>query len=50
MLRALLWAADPSRVSTAEAVYAFGYMGLLIAAFFVWALRLYAGNIARGAS
>jgi fluoroquinolone transport system permease protein len=49
MLRSLLWAADPANVSTAEAVYAFGYMGLLIAVFFAWALRLYADNVARGA-
>jgi fluoroquinolone transport system permease protein len=45
MLRSLLWAADPSNVSTTEATYAFGYMGLLIAVFFVWALRLYGDNI-----
>jgi len=50
MLRALLWAADPSNVSTADAIYAFGYMGLLTAIFFVWALRLYSDNIGRGAS
>jgi fluoroquinolone transport system permease protein len=50
MLRALLWAADPAKVSTAEAVYAFGYMGLLIAVFFAWALRLYADNVARSAT
>lgn len=47
MLRSLLWAADPSRVSTAEAIYAFGYMGFLIAVFFAWALRLYGDNVAR---
>jgi fluoroquinolone transport system permease protein len=50
MLRALLWAADPANVSTAEAIYAFSYMGLLIAVFFVWALRLYSDNIGRGAT
>jgi hypothetical protein len=50
VLRSLLWAADPSNVSTAEAIYAFGYMGLLITVFFVWALRLYTDNIARGAT
>jgi fluoroquinolone transport system permease protein len=48
MLRALLWAADPAKVPAAEAIYAFGYMGLLIAIFFAWALRLYGDNIARG--
>lgn len=50
MLRSLLWAADPANISAAEAAYAFGYMGLLIALLFVWALRLYADNIARGAT
>lgn len=50
MLRSLLWAADPSNISSAEAIYAFGYMGLLIVVLFVWALRLYGDNIARGAS
>jgi fluoroquinolone transport system permease protein len=50
MLRSLLWAADPSNVLTTEAIYAFGYMGLLIAVFFVWALRLYGDNIARSAT
>ena len=50
MLRALLWAADPSNVSTAEAIYAFSYMGLLIAVFFVWALKLYSDNIGRSAT
>jgi fluoroquinolone transport system permease protein len=50
MLRALLWAADPSNISTAEAIYAFSYMGLLIAFFFIWALRLFTDNIARAAT
>jgi fluoroquinolone transport system permease protein len=50
MLRSLLWAADSSKVSIAEAIYAFGYMGLLIAVFFAWALRLYGDNIARSAT
>lgn len=50
MLRALLWAADPSNVSMAEAVYAFSYMALLIAFLFVWALRLHTDNITRGAT
>lgn len=50
MLRALLWAADPSHLSTADAVYAFSYMGLLIAVFFARAVRLYADNLARSAT
>jgi len=50
MLRSLLWAADPSHISTAEAIYAFGYMGLLIALFLVWALRLFRDNIGRSAA
>lgn len=50
MLKALLWAADPANVSTAEVIYAFGYMGLLIAIFFAWALRLYSDNIGRSAT
>ena len=50
MLRALLWAADPANVPTADAVYAFGYMGVLIAVLFAWALRLHGDNIGRGAS
>jgi fluoroquinolone transport system permease protein len=50
MLRSLLWAADASNISIMEAIYAFSYMGLLIAVFFVWALRLYGDNIARSAT
>jgi fluoroquinolone transport system permease protein len=50
MLRSLLWAASPLNVSTADVIYAFAYMGLLIAVFFVWALRLFRDNIARGAA
>jgi fluoroquinolone transport system permease protein len=50
MLRSLLWAANPSNISSMEAIYAFSYMGLLIAVFFVWALRLYGDNIARNAT
>lgn len=48
MLRALLWAANPDNVSAAEAIYAFAYMGLLIALLFAWTLRLFAANISRG--
>lgn len=40
MLRALLWAADPSAVTPVELVYAFGYMALLSAILFRWALAL----------
>jgi hypothetical protein len=50
MLRSLLWAANPSNISMTEAIYAFGYMALLIVVFSVWALRLYSDNIARGAA
>jgi ABC-type Na+ efflux pump permease subunit len=50
LLRSLLWAADPSNISIMEAIYAFSYMGLLIAIFFVWALRLYGDNIGRSAT
>lgn len=41
MLRALLWAADPSAVSPVELIYAFGYMSLLSAFLFRWALDLH---------
>jgi fluoroquinolone transport system permease protein len=47
VLRSLLWAADPALVSTAEVVYAFGYMAVLIAVFHVWVLRLMRANITR---
>jgi|GEM_PF-1336782 len=47
MLRSLLWAADLSKITTAEAIYAFGYMGLLIVVFFAWALRLFRNNMTR---
>jgi hypothetical protein len=50
MLLSLLWAASPSKVSSAGAIYAFAYMALLIAVFFVWALRLFRDNIARNAA
>jgi fluoroquinolone transport system permease protein len=50
MLKSLLWAADPSNVSSAEAIYAFGYMGLLIAILFVWARKLFTENIGRAAT
>lgn len=45
MLRALLWAADPSAVTLLETIYAFGYMALLSAVLFGWALRLHARTI-----
>jgi fluoroquinolone transport system permease protein len=41
MLRALLWAADPSSVTAVEATYAFGYMALLSGVLFRWALALH---------
>jgi fluoroquinolone transport system permease protein len=47
MQRALLWAADPAQVSVAEAIYAFLYMGVLIAVFFAWAMRLYGSGVDR---
>jgi fluoroquinolone transport system permease protein len=50
MLRALLWAAEPSNVSVAEVIYSFSYMGLLIAGLFAWALRLYGDNVLRSAT
>lgn len=40
MLRALLWAAEPSAVTPAELVYAFGYMIVISAVLFRWALTL----------
>jgi fluoroquinolone transport system permease protein len=50
MLRSLLWAADPSNVTSAEAVYAFTYMGLLIVGLFAWSLLLLRDNLSRGAT
>jgi hypothetical protein len=49
VMRSLLWAADPSEVTTADAIYAFAYMGLLIALFVPWALRLHTETIGRTA-
>jgi fluoroquinolone transport system permease protein len=40
MLRALLWAADPSAVTPAETLYAFGYMAIISAVLLRWALAL----------
>lgn len=45
MLRALLWAADPSAVMPVEAIYAFGYMTLLIAILLRGALVLHTRTI-----
>jgi fluoroquinolone transport system permease protein len=45
MLRALLWAADPSAVTPVEALYAFGFMGLLSLALLRWALHLHTRTI-----
>ncbi len=47
MLKALLWAADPSAVSLPELLYAFGYMGLASVLLFRWAIRLHAHTIGR---
>ncbi len=45
MLRALLWAADPTAVTSVELIYAFGYMALLSAILFRWALDLHTRTI-----
>lgn len=45
MLRALLWAADPSAVTLTETLYAFAYMALLSVILFRWALRLHTRTI-----
>jgi fluoroquinolone transport system permease protein len=45
MLRVLLWAADPSAVTSAELIYAFGYMILLSGILFRWALILHTRTI-----
>ena len=50
MLRALLWAGEPSAVTRPEAIYAFGYMSLLIVVLFRWALHLHARTIGRAGS
>jgi fluoroquinolone transport system permease protein len=50
MLRALLWAADPSAVTLLETIYAFGYMALLSAVLFRWALGLHARTIGHAGS
>jgi fluoroquinolone transport system permease protein len=47
MLRALLWAADPSAVTLIGTGYAFGYMALLSAALLRWALDLHTRTIGR---
>lgn len=45
MLRVLLWAADPSAVTPVELIYAFGYITLLSAILFRWALILHTRTI-----
>jgi fluoroquinolone transport system permease protein len=45
MLRALLWAVEPTSVSFVETIYAFGYMTVLGVALFAWAVALYARTI-----
>jgi hypothetical protein len=47
MLKALLWAADPSAVSLPELCYAFGYMGVAGVLLFRWAIRLHVHTIGR---
>lgn len=47
MLKLLLWGADPANVTTAELVYSFTYLIVLLAVFYVWALHLYAKHISR---
>ncbi len=47
VLRALLWAADPAKVSVAETIYAFVTMALLTTAFFARANRLLRSDTVR---
>ena len=47
MLRAMLWAADPDAVSSADIIYAFGYMALMIAVFFRWCVVTYTSELGR---
>ncbi|WP_458756425.1 hypothetical protein ACSVBT_11800 [Afipia sp. TerB] len=47
MLKALLWAADPSAVSLPAMIYAFGYMGLASILLLRWAIRLHEHTIGR---
>lgn len=47
MLRAMLWAADPAAVSSADIIYAFAYMTLMIAVFFRWCVVTYTSELGR---
>ena len=47
MLRAMLWAADPDAVSSADVIYAFAYMTLMIAVFFRWCVVTYTSELGR---
>jgi hypothetical protein len=47
MLRAMLWAADPASVSSADIIYAFTYMTLMIAFFFKWCVVTYTSELGR---
>jgi fluoroquinolone transport system permease protein len=47
MLRALLWAADPTQLNAVEPLYAFGYMGALIAFLLRRSTRRYATELVR---
>jgi len=47
MLRAMLWAAEPTAVSTADIVYAFAYMTLMIVIFYRWTVRVYTSELSR---
>lgn len=47
MLRAMLWAAQPSAVSTADIVYAFAYMAVMIVVFYRWTIGVYTSELSR---
>lgn len=47
MLRAMLWAADPAAVSSADIIYALTYMPLMIAVFFKWCVVTYTSELGR---
>ncbi|QNA82597.1 ABC transporter permease [Sphingomonas sp. So64.6b] len=47
MLRALLWAADPSAVTMPDVIYAFTYLAVLSAILFRWSLTVYGADLGR---
>lgn len=47
MLRAMLWAADPSAVSAADIIYAFAYMALMVLVFYRWTISTYTSELSR---